>query len=203
MNPGVRQSNIDQTICVPGWTATVRPPESITETEKRASLAAYGDTGPLSDYEYDHFVPLELGGATNDLRNLWPEPGASPNPKDTVELDLRDRVCSGQLSLARAQREIAANWVRLARAGAAGAGRGRGGSGSARCAVHAVFNSSYRDYDVYVRSNQPDEAVTVTGAGRSRSWHTDSAGSADVYFSGGSGERIAVSVGVARCRGTL
>ena len=52
-------------------------------------MAAYGDTGSLGDYEYDHFVPLELGGATNDPRNLWPEPGASPNPKDTVENDLR------------------------------------------------------------------------------------------------------------------
>lgn len=115
LNPGVRQGNISSTICVAGWTATVRPAEAVTETEKRASLTSYGDSGPLGDYEYDHLVPLELGGATNDPRNLWPEPGASPNPKDAVELALRDRVCAGQMSLTQAQREIASDWVRLSR----------------------------------------------------------------------------------------
>ena len=47
-------------------------------------MAAYGDRRSASHDEYDHFVPLELGGATNDRRNLWPEPGATPNPKDAV-----------------------------------------------------------------------------------------------------------------------
>jgi hypothetical protein len=41
---------------VPGWTASVRPPESVTEPEKRASIDAYGDAGPISSYEYDHFL---------------------------------------------------------------------------------------------------------------------------------------------------
>ncbi|HWD64002.1 MAG TPA: hypothetical protein VG405_02410 [Solirubrobacteraceae bacterium] len=117
LNPNVRQSDIRQTICVTGWTATVRPPEPITESEKQASMAAYRDTSSLSGYEYDHLVPLELGGATNDPRNLWPEPGASPNPKDTVELELRDRVCDGRMTLAQAQREIASNWIKLAHPG--------------------------------------------------------------------------------------
>jgi hypothetical protein len=101
LNPAVTQAMIDRTICVEGWTATVRPPESITEQEKAASMAAYGDTHPLHYYEYDHFVPLELGGATNDRRNLWPEPGASPNPKDTVENELRQKVCGGQITACR------------------------------------------------------------------------------------------------------
>ena len=113
LNPAVTQATIDRTICVEGWTDTVRPPESITEQEKAASMAAYGDTDSLGDYEYDHLVPLELGGATNDPRNLWPEPGASPNPKDTVESELRQEVCDGQLTLAQAQHEIVTNWVRL------------------------------------------------------------------------------------------
>jgi hypothetical protein len=115
LNPAVRQSTIARTICRSGWTSTVRPPESITEREKRASLAAYGDRGPLHDYEYDHFVPLELGGATNDARNLWPEPGPTPNAKDAVESALRRRVCERRLSLVAAQREIVRNWVALAR----------------------------------------------------------------------------------------
>ncbi len=111
IDPAVGQANIAETICHDGYTSTVRPPESVTEPEKRASLAAYGDDGPLRDYEYDHLVPLELGGAVNDPRNLWPEPGASPNPKDALEHRLNALVCAGKLSLATAQREIASDWV--------------------------------------------------------------------------------------------
>jgi hypothetical protein len=93
----------------------VRPPESVTEREKVASLAAYGDSGSMRSYEYDHLVPLELGGASNDPRNLWPEPGASPNPKDSVENALHREVCDGQMALARAQDIIATGWVGWAR----------------------------------------------------------------------------------------
>jgi hypothetical protein len=107
----VTQANIHSTICSPGNTETVRPPESVTEPEKEASLAAYGDTGPLHDYEYDHLVPLELGGADNDPRDLWPEPGASPNPKDALEDRLRSMVCDGELTLAAARQEITGDWV--------------------------------------------------------------------------------------------
>jgi hypothetical protein len=117
LNPQVTQATIGRTICRSGWTSTVRPPERVTEPEKRASIAAYGDRLSPSHYEYDHFVPLELGGATNDPRNLWPEPGASPNPKDAVEDELNHKVCDGQMTLARAQRAIAANWISLASKG--------------------------------------------------------------------------------------
>ena len=105
------QVNIDSTICRSGYTLTVRPPESVTEPEKLASLAAYGDPGSARDYEYDHLISLELGGATNDPRNLWPEPGPSPNPKDALEDRLHEMVCDGQLTLGAAQSEIAADWV--------------------------------------------------------------------------------------------
>ena len=102
LNPAVTQATIDQTICSPGWAAEVRPAEDITEPEKRASMAAYGLHGSARPYEYDHLVPLELGGAPNDPRNLWPEPnypGVSSssfhlNPKDYVE-DIIELVCRG------------------------------------------------------------------------------------------------------------
>ncbi len=115
LNPAVTQATLDQTICVSGWTETVRPSESVTEPEKRASLAAYGDGGSPHDYEYDHLVPLELGGALNDARNLWPEPGASPNPKDSVESELHRIVCDGQMRLARARHIVARDWVAWAK----------------------------------------------------------------------------------------
>jgi hypothetical protein len=111
ISPAVTQADISSTICRSGYTETVRPSESITEPEKEVSLRSYGDSGRLRVYEYDHLVPLELGGAPNDPRNLWPEPGASPNPKDVLEDRLREMVCSGELPLAVARQEIARNWV--------------------------------------------------------------------------------------------
>jgi hypothetical protein len=116
VNPAVTQATIGSTICRRGWTATVRPAQGITEPEKLASLRAYGESPP-SRYEYDHFVPLELGGAVNDPRNLWPEPdyptrrGFELNPKDGLETTLKHRVCDGLMTLAAAQRAIASNWV--------------------------------------------------------------------------------------------
>jgi hypothetical protein len=115
LNPAVTRATIGQTICVSGYTKTVRPSESITAPEKVSSMAAYGDAGTTHDYEYDHLVSLELGGAANDPRNLWPEPGASPNPKDSVENELHRMVCDGQIALARAQHIIATEWVAFAR----------------------------------------------------------------------------------------
>jgi hypothetical protein len=115
VSPAVTQADISSTICRSGYTETVRPSESITEAEKEASLRSYGDAGPLHVYEYDHLVPLELGGARNDSRNLWPEPGAIPNPKDELEGRLREMVCSGEIPLAVAQREIARSWAAVYR----------------------------------------------------------------------------------------
>jgi hypothetical protein len=115
ISPAVTQADLSSTICRSGYTETVRPSESITEREKAASLGAYADPGSLSDYEYDHLVPLELGGAPNDPHNLWPEPGSIPNPKDELESRLREMVCAGQIRLGVAQREIARNWVAVYR----------------------------------------------------------------------------------------
>lgn len=204
LNPAVTQADIGRTICRGGWTASVRPPESITETEKRASMSAYSDTHSIGYYEYDHFVPLELGGATNARANLWPEPGASPNPKDQVENELNQAVCDHRISLAKAQEEIVANWVKLARNGISVPQPPN--APAARCSASASWNSQYDDYDVYIHSNQPDRDATVTGAGRSASYYTNSSGYADVYFYASrsdAGDEISVQVGSARCSTTL
>jgi len=127
VNPAVTQATIGATICRSGWTSTVRPAESITEPEKYASMTAYGDRGGASGYEYDHVVPLELGGAVNDPRNLWPEPdyarrsGFYLNPKDRLENAMRRMVCHGTMTLAAAQRAIASNWVAAYRLDVGGA----------------------------------------------------------------------------------
>jgi hypothetical protein len=117
INPQVIQTNIDSTICSGGFTSTVRPPEIVTEAEKDASAAAYGYTGSFHFAEYDHLIPLELGGDPNAPANLWVEPPDNPNAtsfansKDLLENRLNSLVCSGQLSLAAAQQAIASNWV--------------------------------------------------------------------------------------------
>jgi hypothetical protein len=117
LNPAVTQARIGSTICRSGWTASARPPESVTEPEKFTSMDAYGDRGSASSYEYDHDVPLELGGAVNDPRNLWPEPdypsssGFYLNPKDHLERALNRLVCGGDMPLSKAQLLIAADWV--------------------------------------------------------------------------------------------
>lgn len=110
-NPAVTQANIDVTICRSGWTETVRPPESYTEALKYTDMAAYGDTGSAGGYEEDHFIPLELGGSPTSQLNLWPEPGASPNPKDAVEDAAKRAVCDGNMTLAAAQKAIATDWI--------------------------------------------------------------------------------------------
>jgi hypothetical protein len=111
LNPAVTQATIRKTICRRGYTSGIRPSTSVTGPEKLASMLAYGDHRSASSYEYDHLISLELGGAANDRRNLWPERGASPNLKDKVENYLNTRVCDGRMTLARAQRIIALDWV--------------------------------------------------------------------------------------------
>jgi hypothetical protein len=111
LNPAVTQATIRTTICRRGFSSGIRPSTSVTEPEKLASMLAYGDHRSPSSYEYDHLISLELGGAANDSRNLWPERGASPNLKDKVENYLHSRVCDGRMTLGRAQRIIALQWV--------------------------------------------------------------------------------------------
>jgi hypothetical protein len=108
-DPSVTQANLATTICRSGYTATVRPSVSETDTAKRTLYTDYGIAAGTTS-ELDHLVSLELGGS-NDVANLWPEVGKVPNPKDTVENDLHKAVCSGKVQLAAAQQAIAADWT--------------------------------------------------------------------------------------------
>ncbi|MEU1624693.1 hypothetical protein ABZ746_04970 [Streptomyces sp. NPDC020096] len=114
-NPAVTQSTINSTICVSGWTSTVRPPASYTNALKVKQIAQYGysDTN-TADYEEDHLVPLELGGAPKDPKNLWPEPrygSGNAGSKDQVENKLKRAVCNGTVTLDAARGAIATDWT--------------------------------------------------------------------------------------------
>ena len=107
LNPGVTQANIRSTICRHGWTSTIRPPSSYTNTLKHRQMRTYGETGSMSAYQEDHFISLELGGDPTDPRNLWPEPYPRASQMDQQENELNAEVCGGQLTLAQAQIEEA------------------------------------------------------------------------------------------------
>jgi len=118
IDPHVTQSNIRNTICRRGYTATVRPPFEYTNAMKHRLMRIYGVTGSIHDYELDHLIPLELGGCPNCEANVWPEPrnvfpGASE--KDEVERYLHEQVCSSEMPLAEAQQQIAADWYAVYR----------------------------------------------------------------------------------------
>lgn len=114
VDPAVTEATIGSTICVSGYTTSVRPSTSITGPEKTASLADYGMTANPT-IEYDHLVPLELGGASS-VSNLWPEPNKPTaagvnNPKDAVETALKKAVCNHTVQLAPAQSAMASDWI--------------------------------------------------------------------------------------------
>jgi len=114
LNADVSQATIHQTICVPGWTTTVRPSSSYTNGFKLKLMREQGLA--LSDafrYELDHYVPLALGRHPRDLRNLWlqfwdGEWGAKT--KDRLEVKMKSLVCSGRMTLESAQEAVWMNW---------------------------------------------------------------------------------------------
>ncbi len=120
-DPAVTQANIAKTICVSGYTTKVRPPASYTDDLKRQGLVAYrySDTN-LADYEEDHLISLEIGGAPRDPKNLWPEPytvnlsdgrPVGAHVKDLIENKLHILVCAQEITLAAAQNEEASDWI--------------------------------------------------------------------------------------------
>jgi hypothetical protein len=115
LNPDVKQSTINNTICKKGWTKTVRPPTNVTNPMKLTSMAEYGDSDDKSNYEYDHLISLELGGAPASTKNLWPEPHETSDDhgsfvKDGIENHLKQAICDGDMKLRHAQHIIRTDW---------------------------------------------------------------------------------------------
>jgi hypothetical protein len=108
-NPAVTKATIDTTICVKNWTKTVRPTTSYTNTLKLKQMLEYHETEPAIEYEEDHLIPLELGGAPKNPRNLWPEPHTQSKLSDPLENKLHRNVCvTHTLTLAAARKQILA-----------------------------------------------------------------------------------------------
>lgn len=114
-DPRVTQETINDTICVSGYTTTIRPSTSYTNKIKAQQIKDYGYTDTeLSHYEEDHLISLQLGGSPDDPRNLWPQPyegTCGARVKDKVEGRLKKLVCNGTITLQEAQDAISTDWI--------------------------------------------------------------------------------------------
>jgi hypothetical protein len=105
-NAQVTQETIGSTICVSGWSSSIRPDTGYTNALKLGQMEEYRRSGGPTDYQEDHLISLELGGDPRDPRNLWPEPRPHAEEVDRIENELHDAICSGRMTLAEGQRRI-------------------------------------------------------------------------------------------------
>jgi hypothetical protein len=114
LNPQVTDANIDRTICVIGYTRTLRPPTTYTNGVKAHLLDDAGlDRSHAGEYELDHIIPLEIGGNPEDPSNLQLQPWYGENSaheKDGLENKLHNMVCRGEVTLVDTQHCIAEDW---------------------------------------------------------------------------------------------
>lgn len=115
LTPGTVTTAKTEYVCKVRWSVDRR---HVTTAMKRHVVAAYGLAwADRSLWEIDHLVPRELAGADSIL-NLWPQPFAGPmgaHQKDLAENATHKAVCAGRLTLAAAQRQMAADWTVLYR----------------------------------------------------------------------------------------
>lgn len=111
LNPGVTPLTLKTTVCVAGWTATVRPSTGWTDKLRNADTPA--GRAPLEG-ELDHLISIEDGGAPADPQNLWwmaygDRYGA--RVKDVLETKVKRLLCAGQISLEDARAALSPNWL--------------------------------------------------------------------------------------------
>ena len=116
-NPAVTQKNIGTTICVVGYTKTIRPPVSYTNKLKYDQLhSGYNVQGDMNmrNYEEDHLIPLEVGGHPSSKLNLFPQYYAATygaRVKDRLENKIHLLVCSGKITLKAGQAAFVPDWT--------------------------------------------------------------------------------------------
>jgi len=112
LNPSVSQETIHSTICARGWIHAIGPQETTAHATKQRLMSDAGEYNAAL-FELDHVIPVELGGAPLDVRNLQLQPrtgACNARQKNELERALRRLVCTGELSLADAQHEITTDW---------------------------------------------------------------------------------------------
>ncbi|VXD01672.1 hypothetical protein SPHINGOT1_340060 [Sphingomonas sp. T1] len=69
----------------------------------------------FADYELDHLIPISLGGAPLDLRDLWLQPRrgqANAADKNALAYVLWRLVCERRVPLRTAQQVIRHDWTK-------------------------------------------------------------------------------------------
>lgn len=112
LTPGATVPVTKQQVC--GSAPFTRGP-MVSASLARQVFAAYGITNPgRNAYEIDYLITPDLGGAAN-IRNLWPQPyyntAWTASVKDQLEERLHSMVCSGEIDVATAQHDLAADWI--------------------------------------------------------------------------------------------
>jgi cytochrome c-type biogenesis protein CcmH/NrfF len=111
LNPDVTPETIAQTICVPGYTATVRPGSSyVTGIKEKIGRDAGLPSEVAGAMILDHIIPLALGGHPRQPSNLQLQELGESRRKDHIEIKLQCLVCSGQVPLDEARAAIAIDW---------------------------------------------------------------------------------------------
>ena len=114
VDPKITQATIDRTICQPGYARAVRPTYAVTAPRKRRLMGVQHPGGRMADYEFDHLIPISLGGAPFDKRDLWLQPRrgrANATDKNVLAYVLWRLVCEHRLPLETAQRAMTRDWT--------------------------------------------------------------------------------------------
>ena len=81
---------------------------SVSSAEKDSIAARYGVArGEYSQYEFDHFIPLSIGGS-DAVENVWPQPLAEAHEKDALEQELYNAISQGTITQADAVSRVRA-----------------------------------------------------------------------------------------------
>ncbi|MEZ5352408.1 MAG: hypothetical protein R2762_07210 [Bryobacteraceae bacterium] len=110
LTPGSIVSTSAQMLCA----EPEREPPPIDPAVAKSVFDRYGIAPAPGNYELDYLVTPALGGSA-DASNLWPQRYDAgewnSRVKDALEDRLRSMVCSGEVDLATAQSELAADWI--------------------------------------------------------------------------------------------
>jgi hypothetical protein len=112
LTPGATRSVTISDVCSMAHEEVVR---EVSDSMRQKVFQEYGiRNARAGQYEIDYLIAPGLGGV-EDIHNLWPQPYTSQTwnayVKDALEERLHQLVCSGDLDLATAQRDISTDWI--------------------------------------------------------------------------------------------
>lgn len=104
LTPGAYVTTSRDVVCAKGYSKQQR--KKVRTTTLKLAVAGYGLSWSPKTVEADHLISLELGGAPNDVRNIWPQVWVEAHAKDKVENSLHKAVCAGTLTVEEAQDKV-------------------------------------------------------------------------------------------------